>query len=254
MMNLSLRFSPLRTGIFLLPCLFSLPAQAAVLLNSPSLGGSQQSVYWEFFQGVAGVDPNYSLNSGNAAGVPAAGVGTIAPVTPGFRASAGYYSFGGNFGLVTSTTLQPLGDFTDIQNVVFQRVSIANPDLTAEGNLTFSAGSGATTGGPWLSYYDSSNALLGRIQATSVGIGGESLGVVLAGFGGDLYNFTYQWDLSGVAGNVTSVMIEAPIPVHSSTIEARIDIGSSYVQVIPEPTGMALLSVGMAGMLVRRRR
>lgn len=247
----TLRFA---AGILFSPCPFSLPAHAVVLLNSPSLGGSQQSVYWEFFEGTAGVDPNHSLNSGNAAGVPAAGVGTIAPVTPGFRASAGYYSFGGNFGLVTSTSIQPLGDFTDIQNVVFQRVSIANPDLTAEGNLTFNSGSGVTNGGPWLSYYDASNSLLGRIQATSVGIGGESLGVVLAGFGGDLYNFTYQWDLSGVAGDVTSVMIEAPIPVHSSTIEARIDIGSSYMQVIPEPSGVALLGVGMAGLLVRRRR
>lgn len=241
-------------GTLLATCLLAMSSQAAVLLQSPSLGGNRQSVYWEYFQGTAGVDPNYGLSNGNAAGIPAAGAGTVAPVSPGYRASAGFYSFMGNFGMTASTSIQAGGGLTDIQNVVFQRVSMANPDFTLEENLNFTGGSGVTSGGPWLFYYDSSNTLLGRIQATSTGISASLIGATLAGFSGDLYDFTYQWDLSAIPDTVTSVTIDAPIPIHSSTIEARIDIGDSYVQVIPEPAGAALLSIGLAGLVIRRRR
>ena len=237
-------------------------AHAALLLQTPSLGSGQESVHWEYFDGT-GV--NRSLNSGNAAGTPAAGVGTIAPVSPGYRASAGYYSFMGSFGMTATTEVTALGD---IQNVVFQRVSMANPDFSMDVNLNWdgSAITGATVddpsmgaapsitlGGPWLSYYDASDNLLGRIQATETGILASATGITVGGFSGDLNSFTYQWDLSGVAEDVKSVRIDAPIMVHSSTVEARIDIGGNYVQVVPEPAS-GLLSLGMAALLIRRRR
>ena len=50
-----------------------------------------------------------------------------------------------------------------------------------------------------------------------------------------------------------SIQIDAPIMVHSATMEARIDISGSYVQVVPEPS-IGLLSDGLAGLLIRRRR
>ena len=238
------------------------PCHAAVLLQSPSLGVGQESVYWEYYSGSG---DNRGLSNGNATGTPASGTGTIAPVTPGYRASAGYYSFMGSFGLTATTEVTALDD---IQNVVFQRVSMANPDFSLDQNLTWDgtaivgatpdepsmgAAPAITLGGPWLSYYDSNDVLLGRIQATATAVMATSLGVSLGGFDGDLCNFTYQWDLSGVTEEVKSIQIDAPIMVHSATMEARIDISGSYVQVVPEPS-IGLLSVGLAGLLIRRRR
>lgn len=237
-------------------------AHAALLIQAPSLGSGQESVYWEFFEGTG---PNRGLSSGNAAGTPAAGVGTIAPVSPGYRASAGYYSFMGSFGLTATTQATAL---SDIQNVVFQRVSMANPDFSLDVNLNWDgnaivgatpddpslgAAPSITLGGPWLSYYDAANNLLGRVQATYTGILASATDITVGGFSGDLNSFTYQWDLSGVAEEVRSIRIDAPIIVHSSTVEARIDIGGSFVQVVPEPS-TGLLSLGVAALLIRRRR
>lgn len=237
-------------------------AHAALFLQTPSLGADQESVYWEFFEGTG---DNRGLSSGNMAGIPAAGTGTIVPISPGFRASAGYYSFMGSFGLTATTTVTAL---SDIQNVVFQRVSMANPDFSLDVNLNWDGAAivaatpddpslGAspliTQGGPWLSYYDAADNLLGRVQATATGIFASALGVSVGDFTGDLYSFTYQWDLSAVSEDVRSVQIDAPIIVHSSTVEARIDISGAYVQVIPEPSS-GLLSLGVAALLFRRRR
>lgn len=237
-------------------------AHAALLLQPPSMGMGQESVYWEYYSGTG---DNRSLSSGNAAGTPAAGVGTIAPVSPGYRASTGYYSFMGSFGLTATTTVTSL---SDIQNVVFQRVSIANPDFSVSVNLNWDgteitantvddpsmgAAPSITQGGPWLSYYDAAENLLGRVQATVTGILASSADISVGSFSGDLYSFSYQWDLSSVTEEVKSIRIDAPIMAHSSTVEARIDIGGSYVQVVPEPS-TGLLSLGMAALLIRRRR
>jgi hypothetical protein len=231
-------------------CLLAAQAQAALLLQAPGLGGSQETVYWEYYTGTG---DNRGLSNGNTAGTPVTGTGTVNPISPGYRAGAGFYSFSGNFGMTATTAVTALAD---IQNVVFQRVSMANPDATPQENLTWNGTGGpvAAAGGPWLSYYDSSNTLLGRIQATAMGIAASSLGASLGGFDGDFYNFTYQWDLSGVAANVTSVTIDAPILIHSATVEARIDLGGNYVQVIPEPATTSVLSLGLAAFLIRRRR
>ncbi len=248
-----------RAPIFLsLLLAVSSQSHAALLLHDTGIAGGE-AVYWELFQGTPGTDPNRGLSSGNAAGTPAYGAGTIAPVSPGYRASVGYYSFTGSFGLTATTTATSI---SDIQSVVFQRVSMANPDYAPEVNLnwdgiaagTLTAAPVVTQGGPWLSYYDAGNNLLGKIQATHTAIIAGAEDMSLGAFSGDVYNFTYQWDLSGVAGNVTSVRIDAPIIVHSATVEARIDIGGAYTQVIPEPATTGLLGLGLAGLLVRRRR
>lgn len=238
------------------------PSHAALLLQDVSLGGGQESVYWESYSGSG---DNRGLSSGNAAGTPAAGTGTIVPISPGYRASAGYYSYMGSFGLTATTTATAI---SDIQNVVFQRVSMMNPDFSAEMNLNWDgnaivaptvddpsmpAAPLITLGGPWLSYFDSSGNLLGKVQATVTGILATATDVTLGPFSGDIYNFTYQWDLTSVAENVASVRIDAPIMVHSATVEARIDISGNYVQVVPEPS-TGLLSLGVAALLFRRKR
>ncbi len=237
-------------------------SHAALLLQSPVLGGSQESVSWE--QGSL-------VNDGSGTGAPSAptsGTGSIVPIAPGYRASAGYYSWGGSFGLTATT--EAIG-FSDIQSVVFQRVSMANPletgmdpatvldlNLNWDGNVIpglegYGSAPTVTLGGPWLSYFDADDNLLGRITPTNSAIIASAFDVSVGPFSGDIYSFAYQWDLSGVAENVARIQIDAPIFVHSSTIEARIDIGDNYAQVIPEPSAFLLGCAGFA-LILRRRR
>jgi hypothetical protein len=193
-----------------------------------------------------------ALSSTNAAGTPTSGIGTITPGSPGFRAGIGYYSFGGNFSLTASTSIQN-AEFSDIQNVVFQRTSMANTGdelnpISVYENLSHG-------GGPILTYtyLDGGNPMTGQLAATWMAVG-DSLEAPGASMPGTFYNFTYQWDLSGVEHDITSVSIWSPILVHSSTAEAQIDIGGSFVQVIPEPASTGLMALGLAGILIRRRR
>lgn len=234
-------------------------SNAAYLIQPVDLGGNQESVHWEYSELYR------PLSNANPTGTPTSGTGTIVPISPGYRASAGYYAFTGNFGL-TATTQSIV--ISDIQSVVFQRVSMANPDYSLDLNLnwdgtllpgtetasaSYQTAPAIAIGGPWLSYYDASDTLLGKIAPTVTGI----LGSVYdpdAFIPGTYYNFVYQWDLSGVPEDVASVRIDAPIIAHASTVEARIDISDSYIQVIPEPAGTGLMSIGLAGLLIRRRR
>lgn len=220
-------------------------AGAAVLLDNVNLGGVQQTVSWETSLDSEGnLEGGGDLSNGNPTGIPATGVGTVAPVSPGFRSTLGYYSFTGNFGMVAATSIQDSA-FTDINSVVFQRVSMLNPDYTAQQSLDF--GGGAT-----LSLY-SYGVLVDTISATNAFVG-DSFSGGGSGFSGTYYNYTYEWDLSGYSQEITSVSINSPITVHSSTVEAQIDISSNSLQAIPEPTSAMLGAVASAFLLIRRRQ
>ncbi|HVJ45540.1 MAG TPA: PEP-CTERM sorting domain-containing protein [Luteolibacter sp.] len=213
---------------------------SAVLLQDYTLGGVQQKVSWESVEAGGTIGTGGALSTANATNTPTSGVGTVGVNAPGFKASSGFYSFSTNFSMTASTSIQG-NAFDDIQNVVFQRTSI---DTGAE-NLTLG-------GGPLLSYFiDGSSTAAGTLVASYFGLGAATI----PNSQGNYYAFTYQWDLSGVVGNITSISITAPIPVHSSTVEAQIDIsGGGFTQVIPEPASMALSALGFAGLFIRRRR
>lgn len=205
---------------------------AAVALQNITLGGVQETVAWEggSLGGYTTVQPSTY------------GVGTIAPVAPGYSASAGYYSFMGDYGLVASTSIQNSAIFTDIQNVVFQQVSMG----TGVGALGFK-------GGPVLELFNGSTLIDVTVPVTysAMGPGVEGSG---GGFSGTYAAAMFQWDLSGITETVTSVRVTSPIPAHSSTIEARLDIGGgAFVQVIPEPSTALLGGIGIL-FLARRRR
>lgn len=222
-------------------CLLTISTgRSAVLLQDYSLGGVQQKVSWEATETDGTIATGGALSGANATNAPTAGVGTVAVNSPGFKASSGFYSFSTNFSMSVSTSIQG-NAFDDIQNVVFQRTSID----TGEENLTLG-------GGPLLSYFvDGSAVAAGTIPATYFGVGPETIGSAQ----GTYSAYTYQWDLSGIAGNVTSVSIAAPIPVHSSTAEAQLDIsGGPFVQVIPEPAAAMLSVMGSLVCVLRRRR
>ena len=227
-------------------------AHAAALLNDVNLGGSQQTVYWEAAM-ANGEITNGGALSALASGAPTSGVGTSAPIGPaGFKAGLGYYSYSSNYSFTTSTSIQG-GAFADIQNVVFQRTSMYNEGdelnpLTVQDNLTHG-------GGPILTYtyLEGGNPMTGQLAATWMAVG-DSLAAPGASTPGTFYNFSYQWDLSGIEHDITSVSIWSPVLVHSSTAEARIDIGGTYVQVVPGPASAGLAALGLAGLLIRRRR
>lgn len=226
-------------------------AHAAALLQNVNLGATQQTVSWEAVVGVGAVSGS-ALNNTNMAGIPTSGIGAIAPIAPGYRAGAGYYSFSGDYSFTASTSIQGSA-FADIQNVVFQRVSMppTSEEITPEflqQDLTFG-------GGPVLTYtyLDGSQTMTGQLAATLLVVG-DSFEAPNGTISGTYYNFTYQWDLSGVEHDITGVSISAPVMAHTSVAEARIDIGGTYVQVIPEPASVGLAALGLAGILIRRRR
>lgn len=205
---------------------------ASVALQGISFGGSQETVTWE-----AG-----RLASGPNVNVPSSGVGTIAPQSPGYAASSGYYSWGGDYGLVVSTSIQDSSVLSDIQNVVFQQVSMG----TGVGTLNFK-------GGPVLQLYSGSTLLSVTVPVTFSGMGPGVAGSG-GGFSGTYASSMFQWDLSGVTETVTAIRITSPIPNHGSTIEARLDIGGGqFVQAVPEPTSALLGAIGTLFLLRRRR-
>lgn len=226
---------------------FVTTAHSAVLLESYNFGGPQQTVRWDAAQSGGAVVAGGALSStGGAGSIPTAGVGTATVGGGGFPSSSGFYSPMGNFSMTASTSIQNTA-FSDIMNVVFQRVSMDTGGTPASVDANLNLG-----GGPTLSYFiDGSSTASGTLAATYFAVGDDSL----AGGQGTYRTFIYQFDLSGIAGNVTGVSILAPIPIHSSTVESQIDIGGgSFVQVIPEPASAGLMGIGLVGLLIRRRR
>lgn len=223
----------------------AIQASASVLLVDYVLPGTQSTVAWE----------SPALSNSNPAGTPTFGTGTIDPITPGYHASAGYYSWMGDFGATASTSAA-----FDIQNVVFQLVMMQNPDfsiyeiLNYDGNYLpgFSPEAGYT-GGPILNYNGGTQGIQATLSAVVAGPSYETIGPME----GDVASFAWQWDLSGITDEISSISITAPIPIHQSTVEARIDSSNVYTQVVPEPSTYAailgLATLGVA-MILRRRK
>ena len=253
--------SSLLIGFALFP-LLSGSSWAAAVLSDFQFSGPQQYVSWEAPVGSGGGLANGgALSRDNAnPGVATAGVGTIGAAGGAYFAGAGYYNFS-PYALTVTTSIQPAAGFTDIQNVVFQRVvmvgkSTDGSSLDPNIDLNWNGAGGPTLAldGPWLSYYDSSDHLLGRIQAAYKGIGeNQDIPSATPGLIGGYFSLVYQWDLSFVPEDVASVRVDAPVTEHGSTPEVRLDIGQNFVQVIPEPSSFLLGGIGLASALRRRR-
>ncbi|KAF0095268.1 MAG: PEP-CTERM putative exosortase interaction domain-containing protein [Puniceicoccaceae bacterium 5H] len=221
-------------------------ANASVMLVDVTMPGLQETVAWE----------SPDLNNANTSLTPTTGTGTITPISPGYQASAGFYSWQGDFGAeVTSSST------FDTQNVVFQLVMMANPDYTTEQILNYDGSylpefdmEVGYAGGPTLNY----NGGTQGIQATLSEVVAGPTHTTISGFEGELSSYAWQWDLSGITDDISSVSITAPIIAHQSTVEARLDLGSSFssLAAVPEPQTYALMlgGVALAFAAFRRRR
>lgn len=201
------------------------------LLEDISLAGQQSTVRWT------------NLSNTNASLTPSLGSGSIAVASPGYKATAGFYSFSGDYSATTGASAS-----FDIDTVVLQLVAMQNPDHTLAEYLTYG-------GGPVLTYtFDGGSGTLGATSAT-----------VLAGpvyddsgfIPGNYYNLAWEWDLSALPQSVSSVSIQSFIPVHTSITGAQLDLSDTFtVSAIPEPAAFAALA-GFGALILaglRRRR
>jgi hypothetical protein len=65
-------------------------------------------------------------------------------------------------------------------------------------------------------------------------------------------DYVYQWDLSGVAGAITSYDIQ--FGAHFAATSFSINTGDSFSQVVPEPSSALLGAAALGLTFIRRRR
>ena len=211
--------SPLAAAGFV-TLLFLAPLHAAVISNI-TLSGTQNTTAWT------------NLKNTNAGLLPASGTGTATVQAPGYQAGVGLYSFSSNY----SSTVTQVSSF-DIHTVVFQADLSPNPDFP----LPFS-------GGPLLSFNGGSQS----IAASYFLIQGSENRVT--SFGPQTYTgAAWQWDLSGYGETINSISILQPYSVHTAVAGLRIDSGSTFAQVIPEPSALGLCGLAAGLMAFRRQR
>lgn len=244
------------------------------LLQNVSLGAEQSSVKWTDFS-----NKNTTL-------APVSGTGTVTPFASGYKASYGFYSFSNDYAVKFSTaaadffigkvSLQVVSmanpDFWNEQAGTGDPDAILffdynhqdhgygtggyghpNPDPlsgsynTALNNL--SAGVAAYSGGPVLRYVVDGVTHVYQGTPTGTVLGDGVYSDLVSGMSGWYYNFSWDWDLSGIAG-ITSVSIDVPVPVHQSTGGAALTVAA-----VPEPATCAILAGlgALAPALFRRR-
>jgi hypothetical protein len=204
----------------ILALLFLTPLHAAVMVDMP-LPGSQDTTLWS------------SLKNTNVGLVAAAGAGTVTVQAPGYQAGVGLYSFSTSY----SATVTQASSF-DMHTVVFQADLAPNPEFP----IPFS-------GGPVLSFNGGAQNLVASYFKV---LGTENR---LTSFGPQTYTgAAWQWDLSGLGETINSVSVVHPYSVHTAVAGLRIDTGSSFLQVIPEPSSTLLASLAAGVLACRRKR
>lgn len=204
-----------------LTCALAASANAALLANY-NVGSSQNTTIWT------------TLNNTNPSLTPDAGssTGSMTIGAPGYQASVGTYSFSTDYSITVNQT-----STFDLQTAVLQVDIAMNPAYT----LPYGTG-------PLLSYNGGTQNLAASLFTTN--------GTELRNTSFGPMNYTggaWQWDLSGITEDITSLTITMPVSVHSSISAVRVDSGSSNLAVVPEPSMLGLSLLG-GGLLVARRR
>ncbi|MFD0894141.1 PEP-CTERM sorting domain-containing protein [Luteolibacter ambystomatis] len=204
-----------------LTCALAASAHAALFVDY-NLGVDQNTTIWTTLNNT---NPSRTADAGSDPGSFTIGA-------PGYQASVGTYSFSTDY----SVTVNQTSTF-DLQTAVFQVDIAMNPSYT----LPYGTG-------PLLSYNGGSQNLAASLFTTNgTELRNTSFGPM------NYVGGAWQWDLSGITENISSITITMPVSVHSSISAARIDSGSSNLAVVPEPSMMGLALLG-GGLLVARRR
>lgn len=239
-------------SVCLLGLLGTVAAQAQVLLSSYTLNGTQETSVWTNLKGASSGGSPVNLGGGNWGFAPGSGNGNLVAGNGAYGAGSGLYAYTSPNTYYTATISDTADAIGDIQSVLLQ--------FTLAPNTGYGWPSVAELGyGPQLSYTHAG----GTDVITLASFIGQTAGpqTFMTSFGeGQFENWAFQWDLSGLGVNVTSVSILSPIPLHTSTTAVQLDIsgGATPTQaftVVPEP-GAAMLALGAlaTGALSRRRR
>ena len=196
----------------------SLPAAGQSLLVTPALGGSTESAVWSL------------LSTANSHEIPGSNPkqfecypDDIFDVSvdfrvhaPGYGATGGLYSWGGDYRTTTTKTTTSFA----IRQAVFQVDLVWDPATTYPGGNV-----------PRLSYNGGSQNLeplppiLGGTRREENGIPVGEIGEI------DYFEYRgvmWQWDLSQIGENISSVTISTPYANHTSVDGARVDIASEF--------------------------
>lgn len=196
-----------------------LPASAQTALVDYELPGLAETTRW------------LDLSNANPGLSPSLGAGSLSVASPGYPASAGLYSFGGNYAVTLS--FDNFGG--DIQTVIVQL------DMGMDSPLST----------PTLNFNGGTQSLAASFSAITGTVIRETFGEVT------YYGLAWQWDLSAFATDIASVSVTVPLAVHTSVLGAQLDAGSQFARVVavPEPSTYGLLvAAGIAFVAIVHRR
>lgn len=223
---------------------FLTAASAAHAALSISLPGTSESGQWHEL-GISYAGNNWSAN-----GYPTAYPGAAAWPAPvgangaGSTTSAAWMKVSGN-GYFSGGSVYDAG----LPGMYSLSDDTPPADLAT---LVLQIDSGAAVGvAPVLNYNGGSQALAANYFASVDG------NYIANGFSGPYptTNYAWQWDLTGIAGPITSYELiwGSVAGNHLSQYEINLSAGDGFVQVVPEPSSFALASLASL-VLIRRRR
>lgn len=216
---------PLNLPALIVCCLAltALVASADSLLKSHPLQGQVKTTCWTF---LASQNPYRIPDS------PSTMTGTMTVASPGYGAGMGLYSWTGNYSMTVNQASTAAPPFR-IQQVVYQL------DVTWDPAVPF-----PFNGGPKLSYNGGNQLIPATLPMIADGtrvVDNETGIPEMEGIDSFAYRgITWQWDLSGVVENITSVKIQMPFANHTSVVGARIDVASEFVEIGAPETPLQL--------------
>ncbi|HSI34315.1 MAG TPA: PEP-CTERM sorting domain-containing protein [Tepidisphaeraceae bacterium] len=153
---------------------------------------------------------------------------------------------GGPSGIGGVYSVTETHEIDNLKNVVFQvQIQTADGESFQPGGaptLTYNGGTAVPAGAAKGGYVWAQAA-----NGTFTPPGGEE-GPLLT----DVWAF--QWELSGIAGDITDFKIQFAGIAHAGIHSMRLDQSTVYATVVPEPATLGVIGLAIAGLVCGRRR